>query len=196
VYVIEPVPRRHQDRKRAASEEIGQSRSASGEIKPHILAGATSGKLTLLPADRMIRMAPTMLKNSKAWPPGRWTRVGEPSAKLWLDLGRDDRKRNWNVPCDLQQPIEKWTGRDRVVITPPQRCDSFCCPPAVELIDQIGPCRGFHQSTTRQLPHERIISSVLSNTNFLIPRQRYFWRSDHASDRDGGTLCPSGVDSD
>jgi hypothetical protein len=80
-------------------------------------------------------MAPAMLKNSKAWSPGRQARLGKPNGKLRLSHGRNDRKRDWNVLRTRHQAIEACTRRYRIVITPPQRCQSFRSSPAVELID-------------------------------------------------------------
>src|ERR1700740_2954487 len=64
--VIEAVPRRHQNWKRAAPEEGRQSLPACGEVSSHGAPGALCRKLTLPPAGRMVRVTPTVLKDSNA----------------------------------------------------------------------------------------------------------------------------------
>jgi hypothetical protein len=64
VRVIEPVPRRYQDWQRTAPEELRQSLSACGKVNAHVVTGALGRKFTLPPAHRIVRMTPTVLKDS------------------------------------------------------------------------------------------------------------------------------------
>ena len=96
--VVETIPRRYQDGKRAGPKELRQPRSAFGEIIRHLVAMALRRKFTLLPAVRVIRMTPTVLKNNQARFRGQSCRAGEPNDQLRFGLGRDDRKRDRNRP--------------------------------------------------------------------------------------------------
>src|SRR6266436_5091719 len=77
--IIETVPRRYQDGKRAGPKELCQPRAAFGEVRRDLVAMALWGKFTLLPAVRVIRMTPTVLKNNQARPRGRSSSAGEPN---------------------------------------------------------------------------------------------------------------------
>jgi hypothetical protein len=112
--VIEPVPRGYQNWKRAAPEEPRQSLPAYGEVNSHSVAGALSRKFTLPPAGRMVRVTPTVLKDSnpRSTPP-------QPIRELRFCIGRDDRERDRNRPRNLYQSVKICARCHRIVITPP-----------------------------------------------------------------------------
>jgi hypothetical protein len=99
-------------------------------------------------------MAPTVLKDSET---GRPRGAGEPRSKSRIGRGWNDRERNRDVAGDRNETVEPTARRRRIVVTPPEGCDTARFSPAVELADQIGPSRGHRQILTGRMPHAPII---------------------------------------
>src|SRR5215472_6470415 len=115
------IPRRGQNSERSILEQCNQPCPASSEIDAGRLPGATRGKLTLLTLDRIVHMAPTVLKYG---PSRRLRRTGatrQVVAEPRISSRRNDRERNGHVARNRKKPIEVGTGGSRVVVAPPER---------------------------------------------------------------------------
>src|ERR1051326_4657240 len=81
----------------------------------------------------MIYVAPTMLQNRDL------RLVGQPVRECGFDQAGDNGERDRKPTGNAEQTVKLSRGRDRIIITPPQRGAPARPYPRVELVREIGP---------------------------------------------------------
>src|SRR5215471_9433507 len=168
--MIDTVPWRHEHWKRTTAKELHQPRAAGRQFKTNLAGRAGGGKFALLLAGGgVVRMTPPVLKDSEAW-----SGLGQPNREVRSSICRDHCKSDRDFLRNRDQAVETWARHYRIVIPPPQRCRPFRRFPAVQLVEQTRPSRGYIVANARRLVHEGIISPVRRTGN---PSPRTYSRS-------------------
>jgi len=135
--VMKSVKRWHEDRQSAIAEERLEPLPASPQFVYDFRCDSLFGIFTRMAAEllagHMVYMAPAMLQNRDPW------LIAQSVRQCGFDQAGDNGERDRKLTGNAEQTVKLSRGRDRIIITPPQRGAPARPYPRVKFVREIGP---------------------------------------------------------